>query len=294
MFKICHSLPLTLAMAPSQDYYELLQIETSATEREVRKAYRKMSLRYHPDKVGDNTEAADKFQLLQVALALLTDPDTRRTYDQMREAEKRRAAEHAALEGRRKQMKEALEARESGGTVPGGKRGWDETQNGLDAREKEIGRIAEENRKRKEALIQKRKAAVAAAKVSTPEQNQPSTSNLSSEPMHPPGRKTDTNGVNDERGEDEDLMSKTVKLRWTVKANATSMNSAWMQQQFESTFGLVENVLMLKEKRARPAGRDTKVLMGTAMVTFVDKRTAEQAISEGPLSGLDSIEWAAP
>ena len=101
----------------SIDYYDLLPIPASASESEVRRAYRKTSLLYHPDKVKSTPETLEKFQLLQVALRVLTDGVEKSKYDQSREAKLRRKAQNDALEGRRRKMREELDKREG---APGG------------------------------------------------------------------------------------------------------------------------------------------------------------------------------
>lgn len=64
------------------DYYEILQIESSATDDEVKRAYRKMALQWHPDKNPDKTEEATaQFRLIQEAWNVLGDPQERAYYD---------------------------------------------------------------------------------------------------------------------------------------------------------------------------------------------------------------------
>ncbi|ORX74142.1 DnaJ-domain-containing protein, partial [Linderina pennispora] len=64
-------------------YYEQLGIDASATQDEVRKAYRKQSLKWHPDKNPNCREEAErKFKLLAEAYEVLSDPESRQRYDQ--------------------------------------------------------------------------------------------------------------------------------------------------------------------------------------------------------------------
>ncbi|KAN0064958.1 hypothetical protein ACQY0O_002016 [Thecaphora frezii] len=68
------------------DYYELLQVEQTATADEIRKSYRKLALKHHPDKNPDNVEQANKiFHKLQEAYEILSDDQERAWYDQNRE-----------------------------------------------------------------------------------------------------------------------------------------------------------------------------------------------------------------
>eukprot|EP00795_Rhopilema_esculentum_P013848 gene13848-4788_t len=65
-----------------RDFYKILGLSRDATDREIKKAYRKLAMKWHPDKNPDDPSAAEKFQDLGAAYEVLSDPDKRRTYDQ--------------------------------------------------------------------------------------------------------------------------------------------------------------------------------------------------------------------
>ncbi|CAI6333375.1 unnamed protein product [Periconia digitata] len=62
--------------------YDSLGVSTTATQDEIKKAYRKGALKWHPDKNKDNPAAAEKFKEVSQAYEILSDPEKRKTYDQ--------------------------------------------------------------------------------------------------------------------------------------------------------------------------------------------------------------------
>lgn len=68
-----------------KDYYKILGVDRKATPDEIKKAYRKLALKYHPDKNPGNKEAENQFKLINEANEVLGDPEKRKKYDQLGE-----------------------------------------------------------------------------------------------------------------------------------------------------------------------------------------------------------------
>src|SRR5918911_3612045 len=64
-----------------RDYYEILGLSRTASEQEIKSAYRRLAVKYHPDKNPGDAAAEERFKEAAEAYQVLSDPDQRRRYD---------------------------------------------------------------------------------------------------------------------------------------------------------------------------------------------------------------------
>jgi len=71
-------------MDPKKNYYDILGVSENASQDEIKKAYRKLAKKYHPDRRGGDKAAEEKFKDISEAYSVLSDPEKRKQYDMMR------------------------------------------------------------------------------------------------------------------------------------------------------------------------------------------------------------------
>ncbi|MGC8489912.1 MAG: molecular chaperone DnaJ [Acidithiobacillus sp.] len=68
-------------MASNRDYYELLEVSRTADDGEIKKSYRRLAMRYHPDRNPGDAQAEERFKEISEAYEVLSDPQKRQAYD---------------------------------------------------------------------------------------------------------------------------------------------------------------------------------------------------------------------
>jgi curved DNA-binding protein len=68
-----------------KDYYQILGVDKKATQEEIKKAYRKLAMQYHPDRNKGDKAAEEKFKLISEANGVISDPEKRKKYDELGE-----------------------------------------------------------------------------------------------------------------------------------------------------------------------------------------------------------------
>jgi DnaJ-class molecular chaperone len=68
----------------AKDFYQVLGVPDTASQDDIKKAYRRLAKQYHPDANPNNTQAAERFKEISEAHSVLSDPDKRKQYDTMR------------------------------------------------------------------------------------------------------------------------------------------------------------------------------------------------------------------
>lgn len=266
------------------DFYELLGITFETSQRDIDRAWRKTALKYHPDKVGADPVAKEKFHLAQIGYDLLSDPAIKVLYDNTRTARLQRKRQNELFEGRRRQMKDYLEARERGV-----KRGRDEEEGDEEKLEREIRRLAEDGRRRRkerEEVLKKDLRREA-------EQFNPAAAG------DPTARSTDSGkGTSTAPRSTVSELDRTVQVRWPQEAQAEPVKAYDIQTLF-SVFGPIESADILTPKMLRIGNKHKKRLVATCMIQYSSVVGAHAAVEDfkkktGPeWSRFESVFWAA-
>ncbi|XP_078134284.1 dnaJ homolog subfamily C member 17 isoform X1 [Sander vitreus] len=240
------------------DLYGLLGVESTATTKEIKKAYRQKALTCHPDKNPDNPKAVELFHQLSQALEVLTDAAAKAAYDKICTAKKQAEERTRKLDDKRKKIKLDLEAREQQAEA----QSQEEVQN-TRTLEEEIARLREEGSRQ----LEEEQRLIRDQIQREREEQQLQTGVYNS-------------GL--ERCSKSNVTPK-LKLKWKCKKD-DEMNGGYSQDilfRLLQKYGDVSNVIVSRKKR------------GSAVVEFATVRAAELAtknesgLSENPLK----ISW---
>lgn len=263
------------------DFYALLGITFENSQKDLDRAWRKTALKYHPDKVGPDAVAREKFHLAQIGYDLLSDPASKALYDNARTARLQRKRQNELFEGRRRQMKDDLEARERDL-----KRPREEDEGDEEKLEGEIRRLAEDGKRRRkereEALRRDMQKEV----------------KMSDGGAQTPWSRTPTaNGAAPIQSAVSEI-DRTVKVRWPVEGDGGSVTADRVKTLF-SKFGQIESADLLNPKMLRLGKKQKRQLAVVCMIQYKSVVGAHAAIEDFPKQEdtewktFDSVFWAA-
>ncbi|CBF90282.1 hypothetical protein AN0059.2 [Aspergillus nidulans FGSC A4] len=295
------------ATSNAHDFYALLDISPAASESEIRRAYRRTALKYHPDKITNPTQAdIDRFHLLQIANDVLSDPAVRGLYNNAREARERKKREVELMDAAKRKMREDLEARERAGAAASGtagqrgvKRAWGATVDDNDAEEKlarEIERIAEDGRRRRREAEEKLRKEV--------EEDEKRIQEEEEEKRRAQDRSSKRVDRSHEGGTNVPEQERAVKVRWVREGRGVNLGKDRLMALF-APFGTIESVLVLKDRRQRIEGKKEKKIVASGVVVFASIVSAHTAVldsekfmhdslsrTESDWNVIDSVFWA--
>ncbi|PSN65875.1 DnaJ-domain-containing protein [Corynespora cassiicola Philippines] len=268
-----------LAKTATEDFYELLGVAFDAEENDIKRAYRKASIKYHPDKNPDDKAAADKFILLGFARDILIDAKLKGEYDRQRTRRREKALQDELMDGKRRKMKEDLERREREAMEMRGnlKRKRAEEMSEAQRREQEIQRLAEDGKRRRMEMQQKREQQRREEEEEI--KRREAETEAQSKPIAP--------------GQTPD-MDRTVRVQFQRTVETDSWDKAKVQSMFEK-YGKIDSIIMGKDKRLpKVAGEKHRKMVAVAFLVYTRLHHAHAAVSDAKTDypAIESVSWA--
>lgn len=264
-----------IAKTASDDFYELLGVAFDAEETDIKRAYRKASVKVHPDKNLDDKSAADKFIRLGIARDILIDGTLKAEYDKQRQRKRELALQHELMDSKRRKMKEDLEKREREAfTSLKRKRAHEMSE--AEKREQEIQRLAEDGKRRRkehqEKLERQRQEAEASFMEPTPEAE--------------PGPQAPAPGQTAE-------IDRTIKVRFQREGDMASWDKETVSKMF-GKYGKIDSIIMNKDKKIRLSGEKHRKVVATVFIVYTRLDHAHAAVVDGKADfpSLESVSWA--
>lgn len=260
------------------DFYALLGVTFETSQKDIDRAWRQTALKYHPDKVGDDPVAKEKFHLAQIGYDLLSDPASKALYDSARNARIQREKKNNELRGKRRTMAEDLFSRERGF-----KRERDECEDEEERLEREVRRLAEDGRRRR-----KEREDTLRNEMQIAERND-----------FVEGEKLDATVLTSQTSVSE--IDRTVKIRWPLGDGQSLPIGQDQVINLFSKFGKVESADLLNPKPLKSESRKKhkRQLMATCMVQYSSIVGAHTAVEDfkkqqgREWERFDSVFWAA-
>ncbi|MCJ1337906.1 hypothetical protein MMC09_003190 [Bachmanniomyces sp. S44760] len=268
------------------DFYTLLGVTFETSQRDIDRAWRKTALKYHPDKVGNDPVAREKFHLAQIGYDILSSPAIKVLYDNARTARIQKQRQNELFEGKRRKMKEDLEAREQGV-----KRGRDEEEGDEEKFERELRRLAEDGKRRRKEREEMLKKDVLQEQMMAGE-----SVSIDAAAIGPDQHNGSINSKLEPAGVSE--IDRTVKVRWPREGTGNSMDKDQLKDLF-SKFGKIENVFLLKDKKQKVGAKREKKVVATGVIIFESVVGAHAAVEDFkkelgvPWEIIDFVYWAA-
>lgn len=260
------------------DFYTLLGVTFETSQRDIDRAWRQTALKYHPDKVGNDAVAKEKFHLAQIGYDLLSDPASKALYDSVRNARIQKEKKNNELRGKRRTMAEDLFSRERGF-----KRERDECEDEEERLEREVRRLAEDGRRRR-----KEREDTLRNEIQIAERNEVVE-----------GGKLDVTVLKSQTSVSE--IDRTVKIRWPLGDGQPLPIGQDQVINLFSKFGNIESADLLNPKplKSETRKKHKKQLMATCMVQYSSIVGAHTAVEDfkkqqgREWERFDSVFWAA-